>query len=93
MRSFLASVVVLGASTAFAQQTPGAWTGYVNGWVSTPSPVARFPARSYPVVQQYNPYWAAQTMAAQQIVYQQSVAQEQARVAEREREVNDRPGR
>ncbi len=90
MRSLLAGVVVLAASTAVAQQTSGTWTGYVNGWVSTPATTVRFPVRSYPVEQQYNPYWAAQAIAAQQIVYQQSIAQEQARFAEREREANDR---
>ncbi len=96
MRFALIATCLLSVST-FAQSTGGVWTGYVNGWVNdTPRTTVRWPTRfdgvyRAPVAsaQQYQ-YWAAQQLAAQQIVVQQTFALEQQRIAMREREATEK---
>lgn len=97
MRLALLTLCLVGSS-GWAQQRSGSWGGYVSGWAADQQRPSFFvgnrnlaaeyaPRVSVPTV---NPYWAAQAIAAQQLVVQQTYVEEQARVARREREASER---
>ena len=95
MRLELLTLCVVGFS-AFAQPRSGTYGGYISGWAYD-SERPSFYVGNYnlaptyvPRPQPVNPYWASQAIAAQQLIVQQSYVEEQARVARREREANDR---
>lgn len=97
MRFALLTLCLVGSS-GWAQPRSGSWGGYVSGWaadqqrpsfyIGNRNLAAEYAPRVS--VLTVNPYWAAQAVAAQQLIVQQTYVEEQARVARREREASER---